>query len=80
MFVEVFHSTVNDIHLILVVKTSFDNYACDRGSVRNPVLRNREFPLTAIIDITGRERRRTLHTKKLQSKAGATMLNKTGLS
>jgi hypothetical protein len=26
MFVEAFHSTVNDIHLALEVKTSFDNF------------------------------------------------------
>jgi hypothetical protein len=37
--------------------------------VWNPDLRNLEFPLIAAIDITGRERRRNLHTKKLKSKA-----------
>jgi hypothetical protein len=39
-----------------------------KASVQNPVLRNPEFPLTAIIGITKKKRRRTC-TQKLQSKA-----------
>jgi hypothetical protein len=72
MFVEVFHSMIKGIHLAREVKTSFSNST----PATAPVHRNLDFPLTVIIDIIERERRRNLHIKKLQSKAWATMLSK----
>jgi hypothetical protein len=50
---------VKGIHLAPEVKTSVDNSTHATGSSMEPVLRNLEFPLRAIIDITGKKRRRT---------------------
>jgi hypothetical protein len=68
MFAEVFNSTIKSIHLALEVKTSFDSPTPMMVPAWNLALRSLDFPLTVVISIIGRERRRNLHTKKLQSK------------
>jgi hypothetical protein len=77
MFVEAFHSTIQGIHLVLKLKTSFDNSTPVMGSVRNPVLRSMDFhwqPSSASPKI--REEEEPAY-KKLQSKAWESMLSKT---
>jgi hypothetical protein len=65
---EVFNSMIKGTHLTLEVKTSHGNSTPTTIPTHNPVLRSLDFPLIAIIGNTGRERRRNLHTKKLQRK------------
>jgi hypothetical protein len=54
---------VKGIHLAPEMKTSVGNSTLATGSSMEPVRRNLEFPLTAIIDITEKKRRRT-YTQK----------------
>jgi hypothetical protein len=60
---------IKGIHLALEVETSFGNSTPMRVLARNPAVESLDFPLIAVIDITERERKRNMHTKKLQSKA-----------
>jgi hypothetical protein len=60
---------IKDIHLTLEVKTSFNNSTPATAPMRNPALRNLDFPLTAINDIAESEgeRERNLHTKSYKA-------------
>jgi hypothetical protein len=60
MYVEAFNSMIMGIHLALEVKPLSATLCLRQAPVWNPVLRNLEFPLIAVIGIT---------EKKLQSKA-----------
>jgi hypothetical protein len=59
MFTEAFHSMIEGIHLALEVKTSFGTLHLRWAPVHNPVLISLDFPLTAIISIAEKKRRRT---------------------
>jgi hypothetical protein len=65
------------IHLALEVKTFFGNSTTAMGPSIDPALRSMDFPWTAVISNTERERRSSLHMKKLQSNAWAITLRKT---
>jgi hypothetical protein len=69
MFAEAFHSTVKGIHLTLEVKTSFNNSTLATGlstgsSTQKPGLSTDSRQQLH----RKREKRRNLHTKKLQHK------------
>jgi hypothetical protein len=63
MFVEVFHSTIKDIHLALEAKASFSNSTPATALVWNPVLRSLNFPLTAVNGNVRREAERETCTQ-----------------
>jgi hypothetical protein len=69
MFVEVFHSTIKDIHLTLEVKTSFGNSTPTMSSSTESSTYFPGLPLTTVIDIARKKRRVGTFIQKLQSKA-----------
>jgi hypothetical protein len=68
MFAEAFHSTIKDIHLALEVKTSFGNSTCAIGSSMKSGSQKPEFPLTTVIGIARKKRRRTCTLKSYKAK------------
>jgi hypothetical protein len=63
-----FNSTIKGIHLTLEIKISFDNSVLMTVPAQNLALRSMVFPLTAVISIAGRDRRRTCTSKSYKAK------------
>jgi hypothetical protein len=63
MFAKAFHSMIKDIHLALEVNSSFDNSTPATGSSTESSTYKPGLPLTVVIGIAGKKRRRTCTQK-----------------